>query len=166
MAPEERPQSGKTYTETTARSAVWLPRNIKFVASFHHRLNHQWQQRQWRLRDPMGSFQTCWRTSGHSCDPMAAGFLRWCGDNSNDYKIWRSANVIAIRKHGKPLDDPTSYRPISLLCCCYKLLERLLLTRLAPILRASYYQSKPCSGRNAKRVTKYSQLHLTSSQGF
>ena len=32
-------------------------------------------------------------------------------------KIWRSANVIAIRKLGKPLDDPTSYRPISLLCC-------------------------------------------------
>ena len=30
-------------------------------------------------------------------------------------KIWRSANVIAIRKPGKPLDDPTSYRLISLL---------------------------------------------------
>ena len=30
-------------------------------------------------------------------------------------KIWRSANVIAIRKPGKPLDDATSYRPISLL---------------------------------------------------
>ena len=51
-------------------------------------------------------------------------------------KIWRSANVIAIRKPGKPLDDPTSYRPISLLCCCYKLLERLLLTRLAPIFES------------------------------
>ena len=38
-------------------------------------------------------------------------------------KIWRSTNVIAIRKPGKPLDDPTSYRPISLLCCCYKLLD-------------------------------------------
>ena len=30
-------------------------------------------------------------------------------------KIWRSANVIAIRKPGKPIDEPTSYRPISLL---------------------------------------------------
>ena len=44
--------------------------------------------------------------------------------------------MIAIRKHGKPLDDPTSYRPISLLCCCYKLLERLLLTRLALIFES------------------------------
>ena len=43
-------------------------------------------------------------------------------------KIWRSANVIAIRKPGKPIDEPTSYRPISLLCCCYKLLECFLLT--------------------------------------
>ena len=50
--------------------------------------------------------------------------------------LWRSANVIAIRKPGKPLDDPTSYRPISLLCCCYKLLESLLLTRLAPIFES------------------------------
>ena len=33
-------------------------------------------------------------------------------------------------------DDPTSYRPISLLCCCCKLLERLLLTRLAPIFES------------------------------
>ena len=41
--------------------------------------------------------------------------------------------MIAIRKPGKPIDEPTSYRLISLLCCCYTLLERLLLTRLAPI---------------------------------
>ena len=31
-------------------------------------------------------------------------------------KIWRSANVTAIRKPGKPIDEPTSHRPISLLC--------------------------------------------------
>ena len=36
--------------------------------------------------------------------------------------------MIAIRKPGKPIDEPTSYRPISLLCCCYKLLECFLLT--------------------------------------
>ena len=63
-------------------------------------------------------------------------------------KIWRSANMILIRKPGKPLDDPTSYRPISLLCCFYKLLEHLLLTRLAPVFeRGSYHQSNLASGR-------------------
>ena len=44
--------------------------------------------------------------------------------------------MIAIRKPGKPIDEPTSYRPISLLCCCYKLFERLLLTRLSPIFES------------------------------
>ena len=52
-------------------------------------------------------------------------------------KLWRSANVIAIRKHGKPLDKPTSYRSISLLCFFYKLLGRLILTRLATIFESA-----------------------------
>ena len=66
--------------------------------------------------------------------------VRWLQDFYDDVmttakipKIWRSANVIAIRKPGKPIDEPTSYRPISVLCYCYKHLERLLLMRLAPI---------------------------------
>ena len=37
---------------------------------------------------------------------------------------WKQARVIAILKPGKPADNPASYRPISLLCCLYKLLER------------------------------------------
>ena len=72
-------------------------------------------------------------------------------------KIWRSANVIAIRKPGKPLDDPTSYRPISLLCCCYKLLEHLLLTRLAPIIIPPEQ-----AGFRKKRNTCDQELALTS----
>jgi len=31
-------------------------------------------------------------------------------------KIWRRALVVAIPKSEKPLEDPKSYRPISLLC--------------------------------------------------
>ena len=41
-------------------------------------------------------------------------------------KIWRRALVVAIPKPAKPLDDPKSYRPISLLCDPYKILERLI----------------------------------------
>ena len=40
--------------------------------------------------------------------------------------------MIAIRKPGKPLDERFSHWSISLLCCCYKLLECLLMTILAP----------------------------------
>ena len=45
---------------------------------------------------------------------------------------WKHARVIAILKPGKPATEPSSYRPISLLCCLYKLLERILLTRITP----------------------------------
>ena len=43
---------------------------------------------------------------------------------------WKHSKVIAILKPGKPANEPSSYRPISLLCVLYKLLERILLTRL------------------------------------
>ena len=77
-------------------------------------------------------------------------------------KLWRSANVIAIRKHGKPLDKPTSYRSISLLCFFYKLLGRLILKRLATIFESAIRPSKPTSGRNATRVINTLVLALSS----
>ena len=65
-----------------------------------------------------------------------------------------------MRKPGKRLDDPTSYRPISLLCCCYKLLERLLLTRLAPIFDSVIPPEQ--AGFRKKRNTCDQVLALTS----
>ena len=41
--------------------------------------------------------------------------------------IWKEANIIPIPKPGKPAGVSTSYRPISLLSPCIKVLERLLL---------------------------------------
>ena len=41
-------------------------------------------------------------------------------------KIWRMATVIALPKRNKPKNDPKSYRPISLLCIPFKLLERMI----------------------------------------
>lgn len=47
---------------------------------------------------------------------------------------WKETKVIAVLKPGKTPDDPKNYRPISLLCTPYKLLERVLLMRLQPVL--------------------------------
>jgi len=47
---------------------------------------------------------------------------------------WKAAGVIKIPKPGKPATELTSYRPISLLPLLSKLFEKLLLTRLKPIL--------------------------------
>ena len=55
---------------------------------------------------------------------------------------------------------PTSYRPISLLCCCYKLLERLLMTRLAPIFEGVIPPEQ--AGSRKKHNTCDQVLALTS----
>ena len=44
--------------------------------------------------------------------------------------VWRKAKVVALLKPGKDPESPKSYRPIALLCSLYKLLERMILTRL------------------------------------
>ena len=49
-------------------------------------------------------------------------------------KIWRRALVVAIPKPTKPVGDPKSYRPVSLLCVPYKILERLIYARVEPLI--------------------------------
>ena len=49
-------------------------------------------------------------------------------------KIWRRALVVAIPKPAKPVGDPKSYRPISLVCVPYKILERLIYARVEPLV--------------------------------
>ena len=44
--------------------------------------------------------------------------------------VWRKSKVVALLKPGKDPESPKSYRPIALLCSLYKLLERMILTRL------------------------------------
>jgi len=49
-------------------------------------------------------------------------------------KIWRRALVFAIPTPEKPLGDPRGYRPISLLCVLFKILERLIYARVETII--------------------------------
>ena len=57
-------------------------------------------------------------------------------------------------KPGKNPEDAKSYRPISLLCHCYKLFERLILNRMLPVLednlipeQAGFRPGKSCTGQ-------------------
>lgn len=47
---------------------------------------------------------------------------------------WKAAQIILIPKPGKPAEEVTSYRPISLLPILSKLFEKIFLKRLKPIL--------------------------------
>ena len=49
-------------------------------------------------------------------------------------KIWWRALIFAIRKLENPLWCPKSYRPISLLCILFKILERLICAHVDPII--------------------------------
>ena len=51
--------------------------------------------------------------------------------------LWKSADIVPVPKPGKPLDQGTSYRPISMLCPEVKVLERLNLAILKPHLTPS-----------------------------
>ena len=54
--------------------------------------------------------------------------------NSKIPKIWRRTLIVVIPKPEKPSGDPKSYHPISLLCGPFKILERLVYTRVEPII--------------------------------
>ena len=50
--------------------------------------------------------------------------------------LWKHSEIIMIRKPKKPSHIPSSYRPISLLPVMGKILERLILNRISPILNS------------------------------
>ena len=70
-----------------------------------------------------------------------AALKSWLRDFLSSYlcqlkisKIWRRVFVVAIPKPTKPVGDPKSYRPISLLCVLYKILERLIYACIEPLI--------------------------------
>ena len=72
--------------------------------------------------------------SGPKCMEWLQAFYSSCLLRLSIPKIWRRATIIALPKPNKPTDNPKNYRPISLLCVPFKLLERLLLARLDPVV--------------------------------
>ena len=62
------------------------------------------------------------------------GFLSSCLHHLKIPKIWKRVLVVAVPKPLKAVEDPRSYRPISLLCVPYKILERLIYARVQPLI--------------------------------
>jgi len=57
-------------------------------------------------------------------------------------KIWSRALVVAIPKPEKALGNPKSYHLISLLCVPFKILERLIYTRVETLTNALLPQAQ------------------------
>ena len=71
---------------------------------------------------------------GTECQNWLRLFMTNCMQRTKIPKIWRRATIIAILKPGKSPEEAGSYRPISLLSVCFKLLERLIYNRLFPVV--------------------------------
>ena len=62
--------------------------------------------------------------------------------------IWRKGFIVPILRNGKPRDSPCSYRPVSLLSCLGKIVERLVQSRLC------WYRHSQASEEPAARRTR------------
>ena len=78
--------------------------------------------------------------------------------------IWKSAIVAPIPKPGKPLNEGTSYRPISLMCPEVKILEKMLLPELSRVLTPN--KSQHGFRRNHSTITALMPLSTKIAQGF
>ena len=90
---------------------------------------------------PMGSLPT---TSGILV-LMVSGTSPefWTGLSTDTIpNLWNKAKITAILKAGKPLTEPKSYCPISLLCVPSKILEKLILDRITEDVPLSDTQRK------------------------
>ncbi|UYV74730.1 hypothetical protein LAZ67_12000730 [Cordylochernes scorpioides] len=75
-------------------------------------------------------------------------------------------SIIERARGGKTSDDPNNYRPISLLCIPYKILERIILNRISPIIEEylPIEQAGFRPGRNCAEQTL--ALTTTIEDGF
>ena len=72
--------------------------------------------------------------AGAALKSWLCGFLSSCLYHLKIPKIWRRALVVTIPKPMKPAQDPQELSSISSLCVFYKILERLIYTRIEPIV--------------------------------
>ena len=79
-------------------------------------------------------------------------FLSACQTFPAIPKIWRKAKVIGILKPNKPAEQPKSYRPISLLCIPFKLMDRLILNRIKHTVEA-YLPHEQAGFREGRSTT-------------
>ena len=77
--------------------------------------------------------------------------------------IWKTSSIILMRKMGKPLDSPASFRPISLTSCVSKLFERIILSRLLFFLESNSILSPCQTGFRPGRSTLDHILYLSQS---
>ena len=104
--------------------------------------------------------------TGAALKSWLGDFLSSCLRRLKISKIWRRALVVAIPKPGKPVGDPNSYRPISLLCVPYKILERLIYARVEPLINPLLSKEQAGFGRGKSTVDQVVLLTQNIEDSF
>jgi len=81
-------------------------------------------------------------------------------------KMWRRTKVIAILKPGKDPKIPHSYRPISLLCSSYKLVKRIILSRIYPVVDSILPDEQAGFRRGRSTTDQVTKLTQTIEHAF
>ena len=76
---------------------------------------------------------------------------------------WKPTTIIPIHKPGKPTSSPSSFRPISLTSCIFKLFECLILSRLTFHLESNHLLSTCQAGFRPGRSSLDQILTLSQS---
>ncbi|NQY31519.1 MAG: reverse transcriptase family protein, partial [Flavobacteriaceae bacterium] len=83
-------------------------------------------------------------------------------------KVWKTADIIPIFKTGKDPKNPINYRPISLLSCLGKLMEKIIYNRLYWISEKCGFLSDEQCGFRQRKSTLEPLIRLTQDihRGF
>ena len=76
-------------------------------------------------------------------------------------EVWKTAHLVPVLKKGKDKTNPSSYRPISLLSCVGKLMERVITCRLTWFLETNNVFSPSQTGYRQHRSTEDQLALLT-----
>lgn len=69
---------------------------------------------------------------------LLIGIYNKCLAEGHFPRVWKKSRLVLLRKGEKPLDDPSSYRPLCLPDCAGKLLEKIIDNRLRNFLDTSH----------------------------
>src|SRR6266496_3854627 len=103
---------------------------------------------------------------------MAPSFLQYMYriEKCHIPKCWRQSKIIAIPKPGKDPGDPKNFRPISLLCHTFKLMERLIVNWISEYVdsklikqQAGFRPAKSCTSQ-LLNLTQYIEDGFESGQ--
>lgn len=112
---------------------------------------------------PDGITNQALRNVNESAVPAMLTLINHVWRTSKIPEAWREATTVPLLKPGKPQDQLSSYRPISLTSCLGKVMERMVLRRLVYHLEAAGALPDCFSGFRHHRSTADAIGDITSS---